>query len=88
MEIESKQKLLVEGFMECWEISNNKLTTNQIILLLDISRGTQTQTKIGTTERDVIVLVNKGYITAKGVDISITDYGRLHIEAIKQFIFK
>lgn len=47
------------------------LTINQIMLLLDIYRGTKTQSEIGTYKEDLFVLEEQGLIR---IDESINDW--------------
>lgn len=59
------------------------LTTNQIILLLQINRGTYGQEfKIGTYETDLEILYNNGLIV-KGSNLYITPKGDHLIDKLK-----
>ncbi len=70
-----------------------KLTINQIILLLDIHRGTDTQISIGTRFNDILHLIKLDLITYKinkeivaGKELILTTKGQDLVTHIKQTI--
>lgn len=65
------------------------MTVNQIILLLDIHRGTNTQSKLGTYVEDLNVLINKKLIEVNLVtpkDFQTTEEGESSVKIIKAIL--
>jgi len=59
-----------------------KLTVNQIILLLDIYRGTDTQNSIGTYNKDLNTLIGMGYVYFVNTPM-VTERGALLVEQLR-----
>ena len=81
----TKRNVFYQGFISCYREMNRSLTINQIMLLLDIYRGTATQ-HMGTMQQDIEVLKRLGLIMiSKGdnVDYEITDEGEEYVQSIK-----
>ncbi|MCK9460620.1 MAG: hypothetical protein M0R80_13360 [Proteobacteria bacterium] len=51
------------------------MTTNQIVLLLDICQGFSKDRHLGTLERDLQILLRKGLIDSTKTDWKLTDRG-------------
>ncbi len=72
------------------DLYKNRLTVNQIMLLLDIYRGTHTQREIGTYIEDLKVLNKMGFITGtknSSANWEMTEEGReLVIDTIQFFL--
>lgn len=62
------------------------MTINQIMLLLDIHRGTATQSKIGTRSKDLKVLKQRGLLL-KNSDWELTAKGDDYIKSIQVAVF-
>jgi len=58
-----------------------KLTINQIILLLDIYRGIDTQSSIKTYNKDLNTLIGQGYVNFVNTAM-ITERGALLVEQL------
>lgn len=60
-----------------------QLSINQIMLFLDIARGTDTQVKVSTRKYDHKVLAQRQFISVKEDQYQLTKPGRVYLEKLK-----